>query len=107
TNAVWRRWRYVVWDDAIEVRHGVVRHVATFVPFHRLQKIDVERALRAYTASAAWASFTDELTGTLSPGRLADIVVLSGNPFEVEPERLRDLEVDLTIVGGREVYSRR
>ena len=71
------------------------------------QKIDVERALRAYTASAAWASFTDELTGTLSPGRLADIVVLSGNPFEVEPERLGDLEVDLTIVGGREVYSRR
>jgi predicted amidohydrolase YtcJ len=37
---------------------------------------------------------------------LADIVVLNGNPFEVEPERLLDLEVDLTIVGGREVYSR-
>ena len=70
------------------------------------QKIDVESALRAYTASAARASFTDERTGTLSPGRLADIVVLNGNPFEVEPERLLDLEVDLTIVGGREVYSR-
>jgi predicted amidohydrolase YtcJ len=71
------------------------------------QKIGVESALRAYTASAAWASFTDELTGSLSPGRLADIVVLSGNPFEVAPESLLEVRVDRTIVGGREVYSRR
>lgn len=42
-SAVWKRWRYVLWDDAIEVRHGVIRHVATFVPFHRIQQIDVER----------------------------------------------------------------
>ncbi len=43
TGAVWRRWRYVLWDDAIEVRHGVVRHGTTFVPFHRIQQVDVER----------------------------------------------------------------
>lgn len=71
------------------------------------QKIGVESALRAYTASAAWASFTDELTGSLSPGRLADIVVLSDNPFEVAPESLLEVSVDRTIVGGKEVYSRR
>jgi predicted amidohydrolase YtcJ len=71
------------------------------------QKIDVESALRAYTASAAWASFTEELTGSLSPGRLADIVVLSDNPFEVTPDSLLKVRVDRTIVGGREVYSRR
>lgn len=71
------------------------------------QKIGVESALRAYTASAAWASFTDELTGSLSPGRLADIVVLSDNPFEVAPESLLEVKVNRTIVGGREVYSRR
>jgi predicted amidohydrolase YtcJ len=71
------------------------------------QRIDVESALKAYTSSAAWASFTDELTGSLSPGRLADVVVLSENPFVVAAERLRDVRVDRTIVGGREVYTRR
>jgi predicted amidohydrolase YtcJ len=71
------------------------------------QKINVESALRAYTVSAARASFTDEQTGSLSPGRLADIVVLNENPFEVPPERLLDVRVEHTIVGGREVYSRR
>ena len=70
------------------------------------QKIDVESALKAYTASAAWASFTDQEVGTLAPGRLADVVVLNENPFEVDPDRLLDVRVDLTIVGGREVYSR-
>ena len=71
------------------------------------QRIDVETALKAYTSSAAWASFTDELTGSLSPGRLADIAVLSENPFTVPSERLLEVRVDRTIVGGREVYSRR
>ena len=70
------------------------------------QKIDVESALKAYTASAAWAGFTDQEVGTLAPGRLADVVVLNENPFEVDPDRLLDVRVDLTIVGGREVYSR-
>lgn len=41
--SVYERWRYVLWPEAIEVRHGVVRHVATFVPFHRIQQVDVER----------------------------------------------------------------
>jgi predicted amidohydrolase YtcJ len=70
------------------------------------QKIDVESALGAYTSSAAWAGFSDEDTGTLSPGRLADIVVLSESPFQVQPGRLNEIQVDMTIVGGREVYSR-
>lgn len=43
SGAVFERWRYVLWADAIEVRHGVIRHVATFVPFHRIQQVDVER----------------------------------------------------------------
>ncbi len=70
------------------------------------QKIDVERALRGYTESAAWAGFWDDKTGTLRPGLLADIVVLSESPFAVGPDRMLDVRVDLTMVGGREVYSR-
>ncbi len=71
------------------------------------QKIDVEEALTAYTTTAAWAGFREDRTGSLVAGRLADVVVLSENPFAVEPARLSDLRVDLTLVGGREVFSRR
>ena len=70
------------------------------------QKVEVERAMSAYTSAASWAGFMEERTGVLSPGRLADVVVLSGNPIEVEAGGIRDLSVDATFVGGREVYSR-
>jgi len=70
------------------------------------QKIGVEKALRAYTSAAAWAGFMEDRTGSLIPGRLADIVVLDENPFEVAPERLLDVRVDVTLVGGKEVYVR-
>lgn len=70
------------------------------------QKIDVEEALRAYTSAAAWSGFMEDRTGTLAPGRLADIVVLSESPLAIEPGKLRDIRVELTFVGGREVYAR-
>jgi predicted amidohydrolase YtcJ len=70
------------------------------------QKIDVESALRAYTSAAAWSGFMEDRTGTLAVGRLADVVVLSGNPVVSEPERLPDIRVDLTFVGGQQVFPR-
>ena len=70
------------------------------------QKLDVQQALDAYTRSAARAGFAEERVGTLAPGRLADFVILSESPFDVEPERIRDITVDMTVVGGRQVYPR-
>jgi predicted amidohydrolase YtcJ len=70
------------------------------------QKITVEQALKAYTSDAARAGFSEDRVGTLRPGMLADIVVLDRNPFEVEPEHLKDLEIEMTIVGGVTVYER-
>lgn len=71
------------------------------------QRIGVDEALRAYTSSAAWAGFVEDRTGSLRKGLLADIVVLDRSPFDVEPAHLRDVRVDLTIVGGRVAYERR
>jgi predicted amidohydrolase YtcJ len=68
------------------------------------QKITVEEALRAYTVDAAYASFEEQLKGMLAPGRLADLVVLERNIFEIPPEEIRDVRVAMTIVGGRMVY---
>ena len=67
------------------------------------QKISIEQAMRAYTAAAAWAGFMDTRTGRLTPGRLADFVILTGDPFRIEPRNLLDLRVDATFVGGTEV----
>ncbi len=68
------------------------------------QRIDVDEALRAYTESAARAGFMETRVGRLRAGMLADFVVLSGNPFDVPPEAIRELRVEHTFVGGREVF---
>jgi len=70
------------------------------------QKITVEDALRAYTATAAYASFDEAAKGMLAPGRAADFVMLDRNLFEIAPETIRDTKVLLTVVGGKAVFKR-
>ena len=69
------------------------------------EKISVEEALAAYTSGSAYAEFADHEKGRIRPGYLADLVVLSEDPFEIEPERIEEIEPLLTIVGGRIVYA--
>ena len=69
------------------------------------EKLTVEEALRLYTVNAAYAAFEEKLRGTIEEGKLADLVVLSEDPFEIEPENLKDIRVLMTIVGGQIVYS--
>lgn len=69
------------------------------------QRIGRLDALRAVTIDAAWQVFMDDQIGSIEPGKLADLVVLSGNPLEAAD--IRDLVVDRTFIGGAEVYSRR
>lgn len=70
------------------------------------ERLSLPAALAAYTAGAARAGFQEDRTGTLRPGMLADLVVLDRSPFEVAPEALRELRVDLTLLGGRTVFAR-
>ena len=70
------------------------------------QKISVEEALRAYTRTAAFASFEEERKGRLTVGRLADFAILSRDLFSIPPEQIREVEVDLTVVGGKIVHER-
>jgi predicted amidohydrolase YtcJ len=69
------------------------------------ERVDLETALRAYTVNNAWAAGEERIKGTLAPGRLADLVVLDRDPFSIPPARLQDLQVRLTILGGRIVYE--
>jgi predicted amidohydrolase YtcJ len=70
------------------------------------QRITVEEALRAYTSNAAWAAFEENEKGTLSPGKLADFVVLSADPLSAAPDSLEKIEVLRTVAGGRVVYEK-
>jgi predicted amidohydrolase YtcJ len=66
-----------------------------------------EEALRSYTRDAAWAAFEDDLKGTLTVGKLADLVVLSKNILTVPHAEIPEARVDYTIVGGKIAYERR
>jgi predicted amidohydrolase YtcJ len=70
------------------------------------QAIRPAEALHSYTHGAAYASFDEQRMGSITPGMLADLAILSGNPLGPDPEALRELRVDMTIVDGRIVFER-
>lgn len=70
------------------------------------QKITVAQALQAYTRDAAYASFDDDLKGTLEAGKLADFVLLERDITAIPPEEIRDVKVMMTVVGGKTVFRR-
>ena len=70
------------------------------------ENLTVKEALETYTTNAAKASFDEHERGIIKPGYLADFTMLSKSLFDVPPEEIRDIDVEMTIVGGRIVYSR-
>jgi len=70
------------------------------------QRITVEQALRLLTIDAAYGTFQEDVKGSLVAGKLADLVVLSDNPLAVPPERLMDVSVLMTMVGGQVEYCK-
>jgi len=71
------------------------------------QKISVEQALKAYTYNAAYASFEEKQKGTLEIGKLADFVLLQQDIRKIPAEKIRDVKVIVTVVGGKIVYEAR
>ncbi len=69
------------------------------------EKITVEEALKAYTLTAAYASYEEKLKGSLQPGRLADFVILDANLLQIDPASIKDVKVKMTVVGGKVVYE--
>lgn len=72
--------------------------------WHPAGRISVEAALRHYTIDGAFATFDEDIRGSLVAGKLADFVVLSQDLTQIAPTAIRDTEVLLTIMGGRETY---
>ena len=68
--------------------------------WHQVHTITAEEALRMMTVNAAYALFRDAEVGTLTPGKYADLIVLSDNPLTIDPQAIAGLDVLLTMVGG-------
>jgi predicted amidohydrolase YtcJ len=79
------------------------KHPGGWVPE---QKISLTEAIEAYTLGSAFAEFQDGEKGMLEPGKLADLVVISADILRTDPHSWRGTKVDLTMVGGKIVYSR-
>jgi hypothetical protein len=69
------------------------------------QKLTVAESVEAYTMGSAYAEFQDHEKGSISVGKLADMVILSDDIFTIDPVKIRDVKVLRTIVGGRTVYE--
>ncbi|MGW0663240.1 amidohydrolase [Streptodolium elevatio] len=67
--------------------------------------LTVDQALRAETIDAAYQLFCDDITGSITPGKYADLVVLGADPHDVAPEEIKDIEVLATYLAGRRVHG--
>ena len=69
------------------------------------QRVSVEEALRLYTLNGAYASFEENIKGSVEVGKLADLVVLGSDPTQIDPLGIKDIQIMRTILGGKTVYE--
>lgn len=74
-------------------------------PWNPEQSLTVEEALKMYTVNGAYSAFEEGEKGTITEGKLADMAVLNRDPLRAGPEELKDISVDMTVLGGKIVYS--
>jgi hypothetical protein len=71
------------------------------------EKLTVDEAIRMYTINAAFAGREEAIKGSIEPGKIADLTILSQDPYNVEPDNIKNINVEMTIVGGEIVYNRK
>jgi predicted amidohydrolase YtcJ len=69
------------------------------------QRITVDEALRVNTINGAYNSREEKIKGSITAGKLADFVVLADDPHTVAPEKIKDIQIVRTVMGGRTTYQ--
>ena len=69
------------------------------------QRITLDEAIRICTMHGAYASCEEDIKGSITPGKLADMVLLAQDPHDVDPDTIKDIQVARTIMGGRTTYQ--
>lgn len=70
------------------------------------QKITVEEAIKAYTINNAYAAFEENVKGSIDVGKLADLVILNEDILTIDPVKIKDVKVDMTVFDGKVIYKR-
>jgi len=94
------------YNPFIGIHEAVNRLTAKGTAFGENQKIDVLEAIRLYTYNGAYASFDEDIKGSLEPGKLADLIVLDRSILKTLPQELKDIQVELTILDGDILFER-
>jgi len=69
------------------------------------QRITVDEAIRVNTVNGAWASHEEAIKGSITAGKLADFVILADDPHTVSPDKIKDIKIVSTVVGGETKYQ--
>jgi len=91
------------------IYHAVTRKDLSGFPengWYPGERLTVEQAVAAFTREAAYASCEENIKGTVSAGKLADLVVLDRDIFEIRPDEIKDASVYMTVCGGEIVYMK-
>jgi len=92
-------------NPLVGIYAAVTRKTASGQDFQPGEAVSPHQALRMYTVNATYASFEEDIKGSITPGKLADMVVLSDDPTRVPTEQIKDIRVEMTIIGGEVVWE--
>jgi predicted amidohydrolase YtcJ len=92
-------------DPFVGIYAAVTRLAESGQTLRPEERITAEQALALYTTNAAYTSFEEKIKGSITPGKLADILVLSDDPTRVPPEKIKDIKVEMTMIGGEVVWE--
>ena len=70
------------------------------------EKMSVDEAVKLFTKNAAYASYTEKENGTIETGKNADLVVLEKDIYSIDPDEIKTVKVDMTVLGGKVVFER-
>ncbi|MFA5374418.1 MAG: amidohydrolase [Dehalococcoidia bacterium] len=91
-------------NPLLSIHAAVNRRTQDGKVFFPRERVLPSVALEMHTRAAAYASFDEGIKGTISVGKLADFTLLSDDPLKIAPEKIRDIKVDATIIGGEVVW---
>ena len=84
---------------------AVTRLTSSGQILNQAEGLTVNQVLRLYTLNAAYASHEEKIKGSITPGKLADMALLSNNPNKVPVEEIKDIKVQMTVIGGKVVWE--
>jgi predicted amidohydrolase YtcJ len=89
----------------LRIQDMVTRKGSNGVAYGANQRVSVEEAIKVWTLDGAYATFEEKMKGSITAGKLADFAVLRKDPRKVDPDRIKDIVVESTYVGGVRVWQ--